>query len=130
MSLAARLAGASAALDVQTGGGEVLDFALGRAAPKAPVLTVATEGWPANLAKATALLRPRGIAVVATAEDAPLPFADASFDLVEQQASGAAPVAARSPASCSPAGPTSPNTWARAACSSSSSTSSDRSRGR
>ncbi|MCX5368264.1 class I SAM-dependent methyltransferase [Streptomyces sp. NBC_00015] len=82
MSLAGRLAGASAALDVQTGGGEVLDFALGRAAPKAPVLTVATEGWPANVAKATALLGPRGIAVVASPEDAPLPFADATFDLV------------------------------------------------
>ncbi|MFI7504399.1 class I SAM-dependent methyltransferase [Streptomyces sp. NPDC049687] len=80
-SLAGRLAGATAALDIQTGGGEVLDFALGRAAA-APVLTVATEGWPANVAKATALLRPRGIAVVASAEDSPLPFADATFDLV------------------------------------------------
>ncbi|WP_329220609.1 class I SAM-dependent methyltransferase [Streptomyces sp. NBC_01485] len=81
--LADRLAAAtSAALDVQTGGGEVLDFALGRAAPAAPVLTVATEGWPANVAKATALLRPRGIAVVVSPEDAPLPFADATFDLV------------------------------------------------
>ncbi|MEU4873723.1 class I SAM-dependent methyltransferase [Streptomyces sp. NPDC021608] len=85
MSLAARLAGASAALDVQTGGGEVLDFALGRAAPKAPALTVATEGWPANVARATALLRPRGIAVVATAQDAPLPFADGAFDLVSSR---------------------------------------------
>jgi SAM-dependent methyltransferase len=82
VSLAERLAGATAALDIQTGGGEVLDFALGRAAPEAPVLTVATDGWPANVAKATALLRPRGIAVVACPEDAPLPFADATFDLV------------------------------------------------
>ncbi|MFH8701536.1 class I SAM-dependent methyltransferase [Streptomyces sp. KS_5] len=81
VSLADRLAGASAALDLQTGGGEVLDFALGRA-PKAPVLTVATEGWPPNVAKATALLAPRGVAVVASPEDAPLPFADAAFDLV------------------------------------------------
>ncbi|MDH6624808.1 SAM-dependent methyltransferase [Streptomyces sp. LBL] len=81
-SLAGRLAGATAALDIQTGGGEVLDFALGTAAPTAPVLTVATEGWPPNVAKATALLRPRGVAVVATPEDAPLPFADATFDLV------------------------------------------------
>ncbi|MGW4756976.1 class I SAM-dependent methyltransferase [Streptomyces chartreusis] len=81
VSLADRLAGASAALDLQTGGGEVLDFALGRA-PKAPVLTVATEGWPPNVAKATALLAARGVAVVASPEDAPLPFADAAFDLV------------------------------------------------
>ncbi|MFH8800168.1 class I SAM-dependent methyltransferase [Streptomyces sp. NPDC017936] len=85
VSLAERLAGAGAALDVQTGGGEVLDFALGRAAPKAPVLTVATEGWPANVARATALLRPRGVAVVASAEDAPLPFADGAFDLVSSR---------------------------------------------
>ncbi|MER5937680.1 class I SAM-dependent methyltransferase [Streptomyces sp. NPDC001928] len=81
VALADRLAGASAALDLQTGGGEVLDFALGRA-PKAPVLTVATEGWPPNVAKATALLAARGVAVVASPEDAPLPFADEVFDLV------------------------------------------------
>ncbi|MFB6934165.1 class I SAM-dependent methyltransferase [Streptomyces chartreusis] len=81
VSLADRLAGATAALDLQTGGGEVLDFALGRA-PKAPVLTVATEGWPPNVAKATALLAARGVAVVASPEEAPLPFADAAFDLV------------------------------------------------
>ncbi|MEV2212964.1 methyltransferase domain-containing protein [Streptomyces sp. NPDC050997] len=81
-SMAGRLAGASAALDIHTGGGEVLDFALAAAAPKAPVLTAATEVWPPNVAKATALLRPRGVAVVATPDDAPLPFADATFDLV------------------------------------------------
>ncbi len=81
-SMADRLAAATAVLDLQTGGGEVLDFALGAAAPEAPALTVATEGWPPNLAKATALLRPRGVAVVASPEDAPLPFADAAFDLV------------------------------------------------
>ncbi|MFC8091472.1 class I SAM-dependent methyltransferase [Streptomyces sp. NPDC057301] len=81
VSLADRLAGATAALDLQTGGGEVLDFALGRA-PKAPPLTVATEGWPPNVAKATALLAARGVAVVASPEDAPLPFADGAFDLV------------------------------------------------
>lgn len=81
-SLAERLARATAALDIQTGGGEVLDFALGRAAPDAPTLTVATEGWPPNVAKATALLRPRGVAVVDAPEDARLPFADGAFDLV------------------------------------------------
>ncbi|MET9906467.1 class I SAM-dependent methyltransferase [Streptomyces sp. NPDC006476] len=84
VSLAERLARASAALDIQTGGGEVLDFALGRA-PKTPVLTVATEGWPPNVAKATELLRPRGTAVVAAHEDAPLPFADGVFDLVSSR---------------------------------------------
>lgn len=81
VAMAGRLAGATAALDVQTGGGEVLDFALGRAA-RTPPLTAATEGWPPNTARATALLRPRGVAVVAAPEEAPLPFADGTFDLV------------------------------------------------
>ncbi|WP_329532572.1 class I SAM-dependent methyltransferase [Streptomyces sp. NBC_01450] len=72
-----RLAHASAALDIQTGGGEVL-----ASAPALPPLTVATEGWPPNVAKATALLHPRGAVVVASPEDAPLPFADGAFDLV------------------------------------------------
>ncbi|MDN0195467.1 class I SAM-dependent methyltransferase [Streptomyces sp. S.PNR 29] len=92
-AMAGRLAGAAAVLDVQTGGGEVLDFALGAArhagaaqgpgaTPAHPRLTVATEGWPPNVAKATALLRPRGVVVVAAPEDAPLPFADGAFDLV------------------------------------------------
>ncbi|WP_340376469.1 methyltransferase domain-containing protein [Streptomyces sp. SS7] len=88
VSLAGRLAGAGAVLDLQTGGGEVLDFALARAAADAapaPVLTVATEGWPANAARATALLRPRGVAVVAVPETSPLPFADAAFDLVSSR---------------------------------------------
>ncbi|WAU85190.1 class I SAM-dependent methyltransferase [Streptomyces sp. Qhu-G9] len=72
-----RLAKAEAALDIQTGGGEVL-----ASARELPRVTVATEGWPPNVAKATALLHPRGAVVVASAEDAPLPFADAAFDLV------------------------------------------------
>ncbi|NEA62540.1 class I SAM-dependent methyltransferase [Streptomyces sp. SID12488] len=72
-----RLASVSAALDVHTGGGEVLNTA-----PKLPPLTVATEGWPPNVVKATALLHPRGAAVVAVPDDAPLPFAADAFDLV------------------------------------------------
>ncbi|MFI1354000.1 class I SAM-dependent methyltransferase [Streptomyces sp. NPDC020898] len=72
-----RLARVSAALDVHTGGGEVLNTA-----PTLPPLTVATEGWPPNVAKATALLHPRGVAVVAVPDDAPLPFAADAFDLV------------------------------------------------
>ncbi|MFJ9583145.1 class I SAM-dependent methyltransferase [Streptomyces acidicola] len=76
-SMAERIARASAALDLQTGGGEVL-----ASAPAFAPLTVATEGWPPNVAKATALLHPRGVAVVAGPEDAPLPFADEAFDLV------------------------------------------------
>lgn len=76
-TIARRLAAAAAALDVQTGGGEVL-----AEAPGLPTLTVATESWPPNVAKATALLRSRGVAVVADPDEPPLPFADATFDLV------------------------------------------------
>jgi SAM-dependent methyltransferase len=80
--LAAKLAacaGAGAALDIQTGGGEVLAGALGAPAPDA---MVATEGWPPNVARATALLHPLGVVVVADPEEPPLPFADGAFDLV------------------------------------------------
>jgi SAM-dependent methyltransferase len=83
-ALAERLAAAAASLDIQTGGGEVMDFALGQGL-RTPVLAAATEGWPPNIAKATALLRPRGVVVVAAPEDAPLPFADDTFDLVSSR---------------------------------------------
>ncbi|UUU31180.1 class I SAM-dependent methyltransferase [Streptomyces sp. CA-210063] len=76
-SMGERLGRASAALDIQTGGGEVLG-----SAPRFPPVTVATEGWPPNIAKATALLHPRGVVVVASPGEAPLPFADGAFDLV------------------------------------------------
>lgn len=72
-----RLAAALAALDIQTGGGEVL-----AGAETFPPTMVATESWPPNIAKATALLHPRGAVVVADPDEPPLPFADASFDLV------------------------------------------------
>ncbi|MET7381051.1 methyltransferase domain-containing protein [Streptomyces sp. NPDC005526] len=81
VSMAGRPARARAALDVQTGGGEVLDFALGRAG-RVPPLVAATEGWPPNAAEATGLLRPRGVVVVASPHHAPLPFADGAFGLV------------------------------------------------
>jgi SAM-dependent methyltransferase len=72
-----RLATANAALDIQTGGGEVL-----AGAEKLPPVMAATESWPPNLAKATRLLRPRGVVVVADPDEPPLPFADEAFDLV------------------------------------------------
>ncbi|MGH1564256.1 class I SAM-dependent methyltransferase [Mumia sp. DW29H23] len=72
-----RWARASAALDIQTGGGEVL-----AGAERVPPVAVATESWPPNLAKATRLLHPRGVVVVADPDEPPLPFADAAFDLV------------------------------------------------
>jgi SAM-dependent methyltransferase len=75
--MAGRMATATAALDIATGGGEVL-----AGVPVLARLTVATESWPPNVAKATALLRPRGVAVVAVPDEPPLPFADGTFDLV------------------------------------------------
>ncbi|WP_370616928.1 class I SAM-dependent methyltransferase [Mumia sp. Pv 4-285] len=72
-----RWARATAALDVQTGGGEVL-----AGAGRFPPVGVATESWPPNLAKATRLLHPRGVVVVADDDEPPLPFADGAFDLV------------------------------------------------
>lgn len=75
--LGERLAVANASLDVQTGGGEVLALA-----DRFPRTAVATESWPPNLLKATQLLHPRGVAVVADPDEPPLPFADGAFDLV------------------------------------------------
>jgi SAM-dependent methyltransferase len=75
--LAGRLGTASASLDIQTGGGEVLSEA-----SMFPPTAVATESWPPNIAHATRLLHPRGVVVVADPDEPPLPFADEAFDLV------------------------------------------------
>ncbi|MBB4665096.1 class I SAM-dependent methyltransferase [Conexibacter arvalis] len=75
--IAQRLAAVGAALDIQTGGGEVL-----AGVERLPATMAATESWPPNVAKATALLHPRGVVVVADPDEPPLPFADAAFDLV------------------------------------------------
>lgn len=78
--LSQRLARASAAVDLQTGGGEVLAGA-GELDTFPPTMA-ATEPWPPNAALATRLLHPRGVVVVAVADHPPLPFADNAFDLV------------------------------------------------
>ncbi|PWU57384.1 SAM-dependent methyltransferase [Micromonospora sp. S4605] len=75
--VADRMASADAALDVDTGGGEVL-----AEVPHPPRLLVATEGWPPNVLVARRVLRRVGASVVAVTPDAPLPFRDAAFDLV------------------------------------------------
>jgi SAM-dependent methyltransferase len=72
-----RMAAARRALDLQTGGGEVL-----AGIPAPPPVLVATEGWPPNVSLARQRLSPLGAVVVEVAGDADLPFADASFDLV------------------------------------------------
>ncbi|MGW0119681.1 class I SAM-dependent methyltransferase [Streptomyces sp. NPDC003327] len=76
-AMSRRLAAVSAALDVQTGGGEVL-----AGVEKLPPTTAATESWPPNVARATRLLHPRGVVVVADPDEPPLPFGDEAFDLV------------------------------------------------
>ncbi|MFE9959916.1 class I SAM-dependent methyltransferase [Micromonospora sp. NPDC005299] len=73
----ARMATVRAALDIDTGGGEVL-----AEVPVPPPLLVATEAWPPNVPVARRTLRRVGAAVVQVADRPPLPFRDAAFDLV------------------------------------------------
>ena len=76
--MAERMARAGAALDIQTGGGEVL---AGIAHP--PPVLAATESWPPERRAGPAEPAPRcGGRVVQVADDAGLPFAAGSFDLV------------------------------------------------
>src|SRR5215212_12189553 len=75
--LAARLAEVQVALDIDTGGGEVL-----AEAPVLPQRMYATEAWPSNARRARELLGPRGVEVLDTIENAALPFSDESFELV------------------------------------------------
>ncbi|HVV21909.1 MAG TPA: class I SAM-dependent methyltransferase [Pseudonocardiaceae bacterium] len=72
-----RMADATAGLDIQTGGGEVL-----ASIPKAPGLLRATESWPPNLEIARRNLAPLGGEVVHVDDRDDLPFPDATFDLV------------------------------------------------
>ena len=75
--LAQRLASVQSALDLDTGGGEVLGEA-----PRFPPVMCATEAWPPNARKAHERLAARGLRLVQTAPGAGLPFADAAFELV------------------------------------------------
>jgi SAM-dependent methyltransferase len=75
--LGQRMAAAAAALDIQTGGGEVL-----AQIPQPPPVLAATESWPPNVEIARRNLAPLGGTVVAVADDADLPFPADSFDLV------------------------------------------------
>jgi SAM-dependent methyltransferase len=75
--LGSRLGSVQVALDLETGGGEVLD-----GCPSLPPLMVATESWPPNIGRASARLRPCGAVVVATAD---FPFRDNVFDFVSSR---------------------------------------------
>jgi hypothetical protein len=78
--LAARLARVQSALDIDTGGGEIVDEA-----PRLPPTMVVTEGWPPNVERARGLLSRRGVRVVAVEQGASLPFAESSFELVSSR---------------------------------------------
>lgn len=67
--MASRMSGASAALDVQTGGGEVL-----AGIPTPPSVLLATESWPPNVVIARRRLAALGASVVEVADDADLPL--------------------------------------------------------
>lgn len=75
--LAACLAQVRSAVDIDTGGGEVV-----AEAPLLPAMMVVTESWPPNAQRARALLGHRCVQVVEVHQDRPLPFPDASFELV------------------------------------------------
>jgi SAM-dependent methyltransferase len=75
--MAGRMARAQAALDIQTGGGEVL-----AQVTQPPPVLAATESWPPNIAIARRNLAPLGAEVAEVADDAGLPFPAESFDLV------------------------------------------------
>jgi SAM-dependent methyltransferase len=79
-------AAAQSALDMGTGGGEVL----ASLAPFPPRM-VATEGWDRNAPVAAARLRPLGVPVVRAESGRPMPFADAAFDLIINRHDGYAP---------------------------------------
>jgi SAM-dependent methyltransferase len=72
-----RMAAARAALDIETGGGEVL-----ATVARPPGLLVATESWPPAVAAGRDRLHPLGAHLVAVADAPTLPFVTGAFDLV------------------------------------------------
>jgi len=88
-----RMGRATAAIDLQTGGGEVL-----AQVEKFPALIAATESWPPNVAIATRLLGARGVVVVIDEDEPPLPIVKgqhingtASWDSTKKQHQGTTP---------------------------------------
>lgn len=75
--LSARLAQVRSALDIDTGGGEVI-----AEARVLPGRMCVTEAWPPNAQRAREVLEPRGVEVHETEHGAALPFPDGTFELV------------------------------------------------
>jgi SAM-dependent methyltransferase len=79
--VAGRMSRAAAALDIQTGGGEVLAWML-RTATRTPPRIEATESWAPNASVARQNLAAFGANVVEVGDADPLPFTPEAFDLV------------------------------------------------
>lgn len=75
--LGERLATVGSALDLDTGGGEVLSEV-----QALPGRMAATEAWPPNAQRARGVLGPRGVDIVEYTPGDPLPFPDETFELV------------------------------------------------
>src|SRR6476646_11627755 len=74
--LAKRLGHARSALDIDTGGGEIIADV-----PRLPSRMTVTEGWAPNVAHARDLLSRRGVEGGTVEPESPLPFRDASLKL-------------------------------------------------
>ena len=75
--LARAVAGADVAIDLDTGGGEVLG-----GCPRLAREQHVTESWPPNAERVRRRLGPRGVIVHETAPGAPIPLPDGTADLV------------------------------------------------
>lgn len=75
--LARRLASVRSALDIDTGGGEVI-----AEVPALPDHMCVVESWPPNAARARELLGPRGVTVVEAPSGGSLPVGSGVFELV------------------------------------------------
>lgn len=75
-----RLNSVNCALDLDTGGGELLNEM-----PHFPKEMYATEAWPPNIEKAKSLLAAKGVHIIDTSNTKNLPFADNSFELISSR---------------------------------------------
>lgn len=75
--LSTALGTVTSAVDLDTGGGEVI-----AQAPQLPASMFVTESWLPNAARARDLLGPRGVQVLQSQPGAPVPLPDGTADLV------------------------------------------------
>lgn len=77
--LSQRLSEVASALDIDTGGGELL-----AEMPNLPPRMTVTEDWPVNKARAKELLEPRGVQVLSTVSGR-IPLPGQSFELISSR---------------------------------------------